>query len=124
MKLTTYTKRIGAGAVSKFIASDTRAQQIDRALERWAEPVTDHGNCRAVIAGPIDEERYRVRIEKHGAKEITSSWFSSAWQASTHFGYDFNYVAQQLSAAKRRGESPAFVAGVPVQYADQIGGVN
>ena len=125
MKNISYEKHVGAKRVKRFTATPVRAKRIDQMLGRLAEPVTQHGNARQVlIAGPINEETYRERIEKHGAKEITESIFASATAASEHFGYAYSAVAQELSKAKRRGEDIAVVGGVPVQWADEAGGAN
>jgi len=118
-----YEKRVGLKTVKKFITTPVQAKYIDAVLERRAERVTDHGNCRAVlIVGPVNNRVYGDRIRRHGAQEIASNWFPSARAASTHFGYESSSVAEALSKAQRKGQSGAVVGGVLVQYADEIGG--
>jgi hypothetical protein len=125
MKLISYEKHVGAKRVNRFTATPTRAEKIDAMLAQLADPVTEHGNSRPVlIVGPINEDTYRKRIDRRGAEEITTTWFPSATAASEHFGYGCNFVSEQLRAAKEKGESIAVVAGVPVQWADEVGGVN
>jgi hypothetical protein len=125
MRTITYEKHVGAKRVKRFTATPERAEQIDNLLQQLAEPVTEHGNARQVlIVGPVNEEVYCERMRRHGAIEITSMCFPSARAASEHFGYDYSAVAQALSRAEREGQPFAVVGGVPVQWADKVGGVN
>jgi len=108
---------------ARFAVSAEAATEVERLLRTQGYERKYHGNCRAVmIWGDINHDVYGERIENHRAKEITNLWFPSARAASLHFGLNPDAVSLALHKSAKRGEQVAVVAGVPICWADEVGG--
>ena len=118
-----YQKRERGQPVRRYNIDQSDAENVDRLLNEKDSPQEARGNSKPVIVwGDVDESLYgeRMKIEEKAKPTANCQIFSSARQASSHLGYDWDAVGQALGRAKRRGEDTATVHGVPFRWADDI----
>lgn len=119
-----YEKHVAGNLVAKFQASAEGVVKIDALLQELGCPCIPGGNSRSVfVCAVLDQDNYDERVRTRGALPLTERTFPSAKAASTHFGYHWNAVLQALQRAGQRGEDTATVAGLQVQWLDQLPGL-